>query len=160
METFSALLAICAGKSPVTGVFPAKRPVTRSFDVFFDLRLNKRLGKQSWGWWFETSSHPLWRYCNDTFSVSLNESIGRVALFPIIKRKHITSNYQLAIEKQHDIVYAASLVPAGVRLSGDTGNFNFTDWIYLWCKRVRICSTSTDWNKRKRKQSRGDIFAE
>ena len=35
METFSALLAICAGKSPVPGEFPAHRPVTRSFDVFF-----------------------------------------------------------------------------------------------------------------------------
>ena len=35
------------------GEFPA-RPVTRSFDVFFDLRLNKRLSKQLWGWWFET----------------------------------------------------------------------------------------------------------
>ena len=43
METFSALLAICAGNSPVTGEFPTQRPVTRSFDVFFDLRLNKRL---------------------------------------------------------------------------------------------------------------------
>ena len=41
METFSALLAICAGNSPVTGEFPAQRPVTRSFDVFFDLCLNK-----------------------------------------------------------------------------------------------------------------------
>ena len=33
---------------------PAQKPVTRSFDVFFDLCLNKRLRKQSWGWWFET----------------------------------------------------------------------------------------------------------
>ena len=47
METFSALLAVYAGNSPVTGEFPAQRPVTRSFDVFFDLRLNKRLSKQS-----------------------------------------------------------------------------------------------------------------
>ena len=39
-------------------------PETRSFDVFFDLRLNKRLSKQSWGWWFETLSRPLWRHCN------------------------------------------------------------------------------------------------
>ena len=39
METFSALLAICAGNSPVTGEFPAQWPVTQSFDVFFDLRL-------------------------------------------------------------------------------------------------------------------------
>ena len=51
METFPALLALCVGNSPVTGEFPAQRPVTRSFDVFFDLRLNKPLGKQSWGWW-------------------------------------------------------------------------------------------------------------
>ena len=35
METFSALLALCAGNSPVSGEFPAQRPVTRSFDVFF-----------------------------------------------------------------------------------------------------------------------------
>ena len=42
METFSALLAICAGNSQVTGEFPAQRPVTRSFDVFFDVHLNKR----------------------------------------------------------------------------------------------------------------------
>ena len=33
METFSALLARCAGNSPVTGEFHTQRPVTRSFDV-------------------------------------------------------------------------------------------------------------------------------
>ena len=49
METFSALLAICAGNSPAPGEIPAQMPVTRSFDVFFDLRMNKRLSKQSWG---------------------------------------------------------------------------------------------------------------
>ena len=44
METFSALLAICAGNSPVSGEFPAQRPVTRNFDVFFDLRwINRRV---------------------------------------------------------------------------------------------------------------------
>ena len=47
METFSALLAICAGNSPVPGEFPTQRPLTLSFDVFFDLRPNKRLSKQS-----------------------------------------------------------------------------------------------------------------
>ena len=52
MDTFSLLLAVCAGNSPVPGEFPAQRPVTGSFDVFFDLRPNKRLSKQSWGWWF------------------------------------------------------------------------------------------------------------
>ena len=64
METISALLAICAGNSPGSGEFPAPRPVTRSFYVFFDLHLNKWLSKQWWGWWFETPSRPLWRQCN------------------------------------------------------------------------------------------------
>ena len=65
METFSALLAICAG----TGEFPAQRPVTRSFDVYFDLRLNKRLSKQWWGWWFEALSCSLWRHCNEAVEI-------------------------------------------------------------------------------------------
>ena len=41
MQTLSALLAICAGNSPVTSEFPAQRPLARSFDVFFDLRRNE-----------------------------------------------------------------------------------------------------------------------
>ena len=65
MEAFSALLALCAGNSPVPGEFPAQRPVTRSFDVFFDIRLNKQLNKQSWGWWFETLLRSLWRHRNE-----------------------------------------------------------------------------------------------
>ena len=64
METSSVLLAICVGNSPVTGKFPAQRPVTRSFDIFFHLRLNKQLSTQSSGWWFETPSRPFWRHCN------------------------------------------------------------------------------------------------
>ena len=46
------------------GEFPTQRPVTRSFDVFSDQRLNKRLSKQPRGWWFETQSWSLWRHCN------------------------------------------------------------------------------------------------
>ena len=65
METFSALLSLCAGNSPVPGEYPAQRPVTQSFDVFVYLRLNKHVSKQSWGWWFEISSRPLWRHCNE-----------------------------------------------------------------------------------------------
>ena len=65
METFSVLLAICAGNSPVTGEFTSQKPVTRSFDVFFDLHLNKSLSKQAWGWWSETPSRSLRRHCNE-----------------------------------------------------------------------------------------------
>ena len=50
---------------PVTGEFPVQRPVTRSFGVFFDLRLNTRLSKQSWGWWFESLTPSLWCHWND-----------------------------------------------------------------------------------------------
>ena len=80
METFSALLAFCAGNSPVTCEFPSQRPATWSFDVFFDLRLNKRLSKQSRGWLFETSSHPLWRHCNGWNVLPLN-NVNQVTFF-------------------------------------------------------------------------------
>ena len=69
MESFPVLLVICAGNSPVTGEFPSQRPVTRIFDIFFDLRLNKLLSKQSWGMWFETPLRPIWRHCNDSGSL-------------------------------------------------------------------------------------------
>ena len=55
-EHFSAKLALCAGNSPDPVNSPRKRPVTRSFDVFFDLRLNKRLSEHSKRQWFERSS--------------------------------------------------------------------------------------------------------
>ena len=75
METFSALLAIFAGNSPVPGEFPAQRPVSRSFDVFFDLHPNKRLSKQRWGWWFETLSCPLWCHRNGTLNNTVIDNI-------------------------------------------------------------------------------------
>ena len=84
MKTFSALLAICAGNSPFTGEFPAKASNAELFDVFFDLRLNKRLSIQLGGWWFETPSRPLWRHCDDVMhtytlfqGVSLHHAIQR-----------------------------------------------------------------------------------
>ena len=61
METFSALLAICVGNSRWI-------PHTKASDaelwcfLWSDLRLNKRLSKQSWGWRFETPSCLLWPY--------------------------------------------------------------------------------------------------
>ena len=61
---FSALLTLCARSSPVTGEFPPQKPVTRNFDVFFDLRLNKLLSTQSRHRWFETPWRALWRHCN------------------------------------------------------------------------------------------------
>ena len=61
---FFRVLALCAGNSPVTCEFPTQRPVTRSFDIFVDLRLNKWFSKQSWGWGFEKPPWSLWRHRN------------------------------------------------------------------------------------------------
>ena len=61
------------------GEFPTQRPVTRSFDVFFDPRVNKRLSKQPWGWWFETPSWSLWRQCNAM--ISQHSGYPRVFVF-------------------------------------------------------------------------------
>ena len=77
METFSTLLAICAGNSPITGEFPAQRPVPWNFDVFFDLRPNKRLSKQTWGLWFEMPPCPL---CNEQCHPSVSLFIRVSAL--------------------------------------------------------------------------------
>ena len=65
METFSALLAICTVNSPISGEFTTQRTVTRSFGVFFDLRMNERLSKHLRDWWLETTSRPLWRQSNE-----------------------------------------------------------------------------------------------
>ena len=56
---------LLCGEFTGPGEFPAQRPVTRSFEVFFDLRPNKPLSKQLWGWWSETPSSSLWRHRND-----------------------------------------------------------------------------------------------
>ena len=82
METISALLTICAGNSPVRGEFPTQRPVTRSFDAFFDLRMNKRLSKQWWGWWFDTPSCSLWGQHNllATYLITILDYMFRCCL--------------------------------------------------------------------------------
>ena len=66
MEKNSEILALCEGNPPVTSGFPSQRPVMQSFDVFFDLRLNKRLSKQSRHRLFETPSRSLSHHCNVT----------------------------------------------------------------------------------------------
>ena len=118
METISALLALCAGNSPVTGGFPAQRPVTRSFHVFCDLHLNKRLSKQSWGWWFETLSRPLWRHRNDIVKEVTEHTAGRFASLmahnvAIHHMYHICSSvYILNFKWWHDREVFNSLCPS------------------------------------------------
>ena len=92
METFSALLALCV----VTDEFPSQRPVMRSFAIFFHLPLNKRLRKQSWGWWFETPCCSLWRHCNvvrkfsnfDRIRLEVSKNLKTEAHFTTSQRRH------------------------------------------------------------------------
>ena len=62
MKTFS--WHFVRGNPPITGGFPSPRPVTRSFDVFVDLRLNKRLSKQPRRRRFETPPRSSRCHCN------------------------------------------------------------------------------------------------
>ena len=86
METFSTLLALCARNSQVTGEFSSQKPVTRSFDVVFDPRLNKRLSKQSRRRWFETPLRSLLRHCNVDFlstTIIIHDRLQFVAFLSI-----------------------------------------------------------------------------
>ena len=68
METYSTLLALCAGNSPVDGEFLAQRPVTWSFDDLISCAwINDRV-LQLWGWWFESPSRLSWCHCNGTWT--------------------------------------------------------------------------------------------
>ena len=95
----SVLLALCTGNSPVTGEFPLQRPVTRSFDVFFDLFLNKLLSKPSIRRWFETPSRSLLRYCN------ANQISWRVSLCPAASTLLCTECLSFNFQKTYQYKY-------------------------------------------------------
>ena len=101
----SALLAICAGNSSVTSEFSAQRPVTRSFDIFFDLCLNKVLSKQSWVWWFESPLRPLWCHCNGLLQTTILQChnsvhVSTVRLFVILTLP-VWNNWVVAVNVVH-----------------------------------------------------------
>ena len=81
--TFSALLAICAGNSPVPGEFPPQMASNVELWCFFDLRPNTRLSKHWWGWWFEQLSSPLWRHRDwlATFSKAFRKVLQKLWFF-------------------------------------------------------------------------------
>ena len=112
METFSALLAICSENSPVPGEFPTQRPVTRSFDVFFDLRLNKRLSKQWWGWWSETLLHPLWRHRN-VHHIACPWAIIFLGIWSEFLIDSLTGSRTFDTHLGRDIVLMTTILPYG-----------------------------------------------
>ena len=80
------------------GEFPAQRPVTRSFDVFFVLHPNKRLSKQSWNWWFRMPSRPLWRHRNDNIIITLVYIIRMTSVILSLELRYITRHVLSHIE--------------------------------------------------------------
>ena len=103
--------------SPVAGELPAQRPVTRSFDIFFDLRLNKRLSKQSWGWWFETLSLPVWRHSN-----AKRWRCGPVNYFQIQIRLQL-NNYEYTVSEFTTPIPCEELIKRSTR--SHFGKFTF-----------------------------------
>ena len=92
---FSLIMLICVWNNSWVnngdaGDFPSQRPVTRSFDVFFDLHLNKKLSKQSIRWWFETLLRPLWRHCNGSVGVLVGH-LADIISYCAVCYKHFIS---------------------------------------------------------------------
>ena len=103
------------------GDFPAQRPVTRSFDVFFYLRPNERLSKQPWGWWFETPSWSLWRHGNyltdgNTFRPMCKpkQTVEQAVELPVIwvvltlRWRHFNENVCAMLRRSFDVIMALS----------------------------------------------------
>ena len=147
MERFSALLALCAGNSPVTGEFPSQRPVTQSFDVFFGLRLHKRLSKQSWGWWFETQSCPLWRHSNASRNllwlfwsllfVSWNVPIGTIGSHHSFAYLFLVSGFAFLQAIQMLVMLPSPSLPSSsTKLKKTTTQFSAAMYTYTYPKTV------------------------
>ena len=111
------------GNSSVTGEFPSHRPVTRSFDVFFDLHPNERLSKQSWGWWFETPSRSLimtslWWCCYNVMWCDLMIwyiILHAVTLYELIPVQNLKStNFQAQILQRSIWMRHAWLIPNSI----------------------------------------------
>ena len=139
METFSALLAICVGNSPVLGEFPTQRPVTRSFHVFFDLRLNKRFSKQSWGWWSETLTRPLWRHRNGICSfkavyIILRTLPYQTPLRPLPENGAMCFTKSIAANTIHFAVSKTKISPCKEKYSNEmVGSVCVLKVIFVWC---------------------------
>ena len=61
--------------------------------------IDGHLSKKSWGWWFETPSHPLWHHCNETSSVSINMSgYSKLCRRQYLSKRHITFVTNVPVE--------------------------------------------------------------
>ena len=127
---------------PGTSEFPAHRPVTRSFGVFFDLRLNKRLSIQSWGWRIETLPRPLWYYCIDKLHYQKYFSIyqdyistvtvdNQMLIFTLRKRNIFKCNINLS--DRHSSINYKIMLNFEVNDSLSLMLYRFAGYFIEWC---------------------------
>ena len=114
--------------SPDTDELPSQRPVTRSFGVFFDRCLNKRLSKESWGWWFVTSSGSLWCHCNDIIVTGFIVWLLQCQSIYTKQLKTTTPKYRvynICSRKSHD-----KMTP----IAETTFQIHFHEWHFMNCE--------------------------
>ena len=146
METLSILLDLCERNYLVTGGFPSQRPMTRGFDVFFDLCLNKRLSKESRRWRYKTPSSSLWRHyilyelyskpvVHQSRALSMGMYIGRRSWYLILSENRCvqTDLSQQCPPPQHPLCH----------LLGNGGQIT-SKCIAEW---IMNKLTNTEWNK-------------
>ena len=105
----------------------------RSFDVLFDLRLNKRLSKQWWGWWFEGSSRPLWRHCNVARSfLIINVVVSGDLLTNILQDCFIgTGTIEILYCVNEDIKHSFKFAPCNQQFSKHNFHWCLCRWSLL-----------------------------
>ena len=139
----SVLLTICEGWD--IHLIISLRPMTRSFDVFFDQRLNKRLRKQSWGWWFKTPWRSLGRHCNGLLTSLI--PLNCIQLMSSYHRGKLRYMYPFNIQTPHFISQTPIFFYKLGFLLGNQSyppwyNFNIVDTIW---KRTQVSYCHYDW---------------
>ena len=139
MGTFTALLALCEGNPPVTGGFSLQRPVTRSFEGFFDLRLIKRLSNQSRRWWSVTPSRSLWRHCHDTYEIETWRAIVKdVTFYLLFNETNVKLGYSPS-DSTTEMRYCSDI--HGDWMTWRVITRNYTAWIQIAHHHYRITGT-------------------
>ena len=135
-------------RSPVNS---PQRPVTRSFDNFFDLRVNERLSKQSWGWWFETPSSSLWRHCNVT-TACLASALGPFDfILGILKTKKLE-------RLESNLIRTSFVGNIDLNLKACLQYHLYTETSYQFCTSIGMLGSGTQGNIRIIKRYFSNIF--
>ena len=134
---------------------PRTKPVTRRFDVFFDLRLNKQLSKQSWGWWFETPSRSLRHHCNvslgyhslDCITYYDVQYVSGVSYLDVVSDSHVIMLADPCriefIFRKHEIIFAFSIIMKTKQLIINTMDNNAVTW--MWSRKFGCAKILWQW---------------